>query len=289
MSDDEGYEEATPEQKINIATYFLMSSPTGEVDSVLTDVRKLVNDDNVFDDVAQAKILRAYNCEQLVAAKDPEGDGSIIVSAHGQVADDQYVDPSTGRVLRFDHKKRTFLDVTEKKQVLAPAVQGYRDAVDKHVKQYVSGAYKNEKCTVGVYGSDKGVLTICLSAANVNLGNFWTGGWRATYTLDVSGRGSKSLKGSIKVNVHYFEDGNVQLHTNIDQDAKIDVGAEDDTGKEVAAAINKIETDFQSNLEEMYVNMHRTTFKAMRRFLPITKQPMNWNVAAHQIANDIKK
>jgi len=289
MSDGEEYEQASPEQKLNIATYFIMSSPTGEIDSVLTDVKKLINDEVSLDDAATAKVLRAYNCEQMVAAKDPDGDGNVIVSAHGQVADDQYVDPSTGRVLRFDHKKRAFLEVTEKKQVLGAAVGGYRDAVDKHVKQYVTGAYKGEKCTVGVYGTDKGSLTICLSAANINLGNFWTGGWRATYLLDVSSRGAKQLKGTIKVNVHYFEDGNVQLHSTIEQDAKIDVGGEDDTGKEVAAAINKIETDFQSNLEEMYVNMHRSTFKAMRRFLPINRQPMNWNVAAHQIAQDIKK
>lgn len=31
----EEYEEASPEQKVNIATYFIMSSPTGEVDDVI--------------------------------------------------------------------------------------------------------------------------------------------------------------------------------------------------------------------------------------------------------------
>jgi hypothetical protein len=30
MSDEE-YEEATPEQKLNIASYFVMSAPSGEV------------------------------------------------------------------------------------------------------------------------------------------------------------------------------------------------------------------------------------------------------------------
>lgn len=38
----------------------------------------------------------------------------------------------------------------------------------------------------------------------------------------------------------------------------------------------------------MYVDMHRATFKQMRRFLPITKQPMNWNTYAHGVMKEAK-
>lgn len=288
MSDDESdYEEATPAQKLNIATYFIMSSPTGEVDSVIADVKKLVSDDAVLTDPAIAGILRQYNVEQMHAAKDPDGDANIVVSGYGQVADDQYVDPATGRVLTFDHRKRQFTEVTEKKQVLGGDVAAYRDAIDKYALEYVESAYKGSKCTRAVYGADSGAITICISGANVNLGNFWTGGWKGVYTINVSAKGTKTLTGSLKVNVHYFEDGNVQLHTNLEPKADINVDDPDSTGKAIAAALQKIETDFQSNLEEMYVNMHRSTFKAMRRFLPINRQRMNWNTAAHQLAGEI--
>jgi len=279
------------EQKLNIATYFLMSSPTGEVDDVVTDVLKLV-DKSVVSEAALEKILKDYNCENMVWAADPEDNKAppILVTAYGQVSPNSYLDANSGRVLTFDHRKRKFTGVSDKKQVLAGEVSSYRDAISKSVADYLTKQYKNGKVVSAVYGADSGQVTICISAKNVNLSNYWSGGWRSVYTLNVGKKGAPSeLKANIKVQVHYFEDGNVQLHTNIDKTASINIGSEEDTAKEINKALNKIETDFQANLEEMYVNMHRTTFKAMRRFLPITKQPMTWSAAAHSLATEVAK
>merc|ERR1712150_60229 len=174
-------------------------------------------------------------------------------------------------------------DVTDKKQVLEGKVDKFRKSIETYLEEYIAGNYKKGKCTTAVYGSDSGVITVCISARNVHLSSFWTGNWRATYTLNTSEKETE-MKGNIKVMVHYFEDGNVQLHTALDKTAKITIKSEDDTAKDVVKAIDTIETDFQSNLEEMYVNMPRTTFKAMRRVLPIICERMNWSSAAHQVA-----
>lgn len=288
MSDEESdYEEATPEQKLAISTYFIMSSPVGEVEEVITDVKKLVKDPSVLSEAKLGKILKNYNLETMATAKDPEGDKNLMVCAHGQVADDMYVDPSTGRVIKFNHRKREFTEVTEKKQVLSASVAGYREQLETYVNSYVEGIFKGDKCTPAVFASDAGVINICLSAKNVSLGNFWTGSWRSVYTLNVSKKGSVDMEGTVKVNVHYFEDGNVQLHSDIKKKVKVQVGAEADTAKAVATAISKIEDEYQTELEEMYVSMHTSTFKAMRRFLPVSRQQMNWNTAAHQMASEM--
>jgi len=268
---------------LNISTYFIMSSPTGEVDDVVTDVVKLVADPKTLDDSTLNRILKDYNTEQLVFAPAPEGNPNVIVSAFGQVSADEYVDPTTGRVLHFDHRKRKFTAASDKKQVLDETVAKYRASIAKSIETYQTGQYKSGKTACAVYGADNGNISIVISAKNVNLGNFWSGGWRSVYTLNVKSRGATEMKGSVKINVHYFEDGNVQLHAAIDKVATINVGSEDETGKEISKALNKIETEFQTNMEEMYVNMHRTTFKSMRRFLPISRQPMNWNMAAHSL------
>jgi len=281
-------EQASPEAKLNIATYFIMSSPPGEVDDVITDVVKLIGDSGVGDESINA-ILRDYNAEQLVWGPDVDEKTPIMVSAHGAVAGDEYVDANTGRVLKFDHRRRKFTEATDKKQSLPGPVASYRASVQKAVDGYIATSFKPGKVVASVYGADTGVLTICVSAKNVNLGNFWSGSWRSVYHLNVKSRGAQELKGNIKVQVHYFEDGNVQLHTNYDRTASVTVGGEDDTGKEVAKALNKIESDFQSNLEEMYVNMHRTTFKSMRRFLPLNRQPMTWSLAAHSLAGEVSR
>jgi len=281
-------EEATPEQKRNIASYFISSSPVGEVDEVVTDVRKLIGDGEVLNDEHLNKFLKDYNVEHLVSGPDPDG-VPCIVSAHGQVADDLFLDPSSGRVMRFDHKNRRFTEVTDKKQVLDEKVNGFRVAIEKEVKSYVEGSYKSGKAVFAVYGADSGVITVCISAANVHLGNFWTGGWRAVYQLSVSSQGAVDVKSDIKINVHYFEDGNVQLHTKYPAKISVQVADEKKTAAALIKAIKQLETDFQANLEQMYIEMHKDTFKQMRRFYPINKQPMNWNIAAHKMQGELSQ
>jgi len=283
---EEEYEQATPEQKRNIATYFLMSSPTGEVEDVITDVKKLVNDPVVLNEDALVKILANYNTEQLTSATDPDGN-SVLITTYGQVAPDLFLDPNTGRVFRFDHRKRKITEVTEQKQVLKEDIAKYRSAIATSLGSYVEANYKEGKCVTAVYGADNGTVTVCISGKNVHLGNFWTGGWRGVFSLNVGKTGSTEMKANVKINVHYFEDGNVQLNTHVDKTVNITVTSDEEaTGKNIAVAIAQIESEFQSQLEEMYVNMHRTTFKAMRRPLPVNRTLMIWNLAAHSIATE---
>jgi len=284
MADDE---QATPQQKLNIATYFLMSSPTGEIEDVVTDVKKLVNDTSVLSEDALVKILANYNTEQLTSAVDPDGK-HVLITSYGQVGPDLFLDPSSGRVLRFDHRKRKITEATEQKQVLKDDIAKYRAAIASNLTSYIETNYKEGKVVVAVYGADNGTVTVCVSAKNVHLGNFWTGGWRSVFSLNVGKPGTTEMKGNVKINVHYFEDGNVQLNTHVDKNINVTVTSDEETtGKNVAAGIAQIESDFQTQLEEMYVNMHRTTFKSMRRFLPVNRQPMTWNLAAHSIAGEV--
>ena len=48
-----------------------------------------------------------------------------------------------------------------------------RNAIAAAVEKYAAGQYKAGKFVTAVYGSDDGTLTICISAKNVNLSNFW--------------------------------------------------------------------------------------------------------------------
>jgi len=286
MSKEEG---ATPESKLNIANYFIMNAPVGEVAEVLNDVTKLVSDSTVLSDSAINRIMHDYNVEHMTSAAGPDG-YPLLTTQWGKVDQDHFVDPTTGKVIRFDHRKQKFLDVSDKKTVhLDAKVDKYRHHTQKALDQYIETTYKQGKSCGMVYGSDNGRLTVCISAKNMNLSNYWTGGWRALYTISVSSSGQSELKGSVKLNVHYFEDGNVQLHSTFDKQANVNVQGEEATGNDIVKAIAKIESDFQSQLEEMYVNMPGSIFKSMRRFYPITRQPMTWNINAHTLANDISK
>lgn len=253
-----------------------------------TDVQKLVNDPSVLTPDALTAILREYNTEQMIAAPDLQGK-PVLVTKYGQVGPDLYLDPNTQRVLRFDHNKRAFVEETDKKQQLSANIDSHRSAIHSALSHYVSESFKRDKATLAVYGADDGSITIAISARNVNLANYWTGSWRSTYTLTLSGGSSAELKGSVTVAVHYFEDGNVQLHSTQHTTHAITSDGAEAVAKRVAEVVSKFESEYQSALEEMYVNMHRTTFKAMRRLLPVNRQKFVWNAASHSLATEMNK
>jgi len=146
---------------LNIATYFIMSSPTGECDDVVADVQKLVDKSSLSESQVE-KILKDYNAENLVWAPDPEDNKAppIVVSAYGMVDHSNYLDPNSGRVLKFDHKKRKFTGVSDKKQVLSGDIASFRAAIAKSMDAYLSGQYKSGKAVVAVYGADNGTMTM---------------------------------------------------------------------------------------------------------------------------------
>jgi len=117
MSDDSD-EQTTDEQKLQIATYFIMSTPVGEVDFVVQDTSKLVADKSIFGEEQITRILQDYNVEHTTAAATPTGH-KCSVSSYGMVSPNEFLDPKSGDVLTFDHTRREFTGVSEKKSLCA--------------------------------------------------------------------------------------------------------------------------------------------------------------------------
>ena len=122
---------------------------------------------------------------------------------------------------------------------------------------------------MGIYpaNSNNGIA-ILLVANKYSPQNFWNGRWRSTYTLDPS---AGSLSGTIKVDVHYYEDGNVRMSTS----KKVEVAS---AGSAEAAVreIAKVENKFQEELNRAFVNLAEGSFKSLRRQLPVTRQRVEW-------------
>jgi len=83
--------------------------------------------------------------------------------------------------------------------------------------------------------------------------------------------------GHFKIVVHYYEDGNVQLNTDTAQTVKIVEGSPDVTASNALKAIARAEQTYQESLDASYRSMGDTTFKALRRALPITRTRIDWN------------
>jgi capping protein alpha len=100
--EDEEYEEISDEEKLKIATHFLLSCPSGELQELLSDVKNIVPD-SVLSEEKIKGIFRTYNLDQQTLSETTDGD-VMLVSKHGEVDDNHYVDPRAGKIYGFNHR-----------------------------------------------------------------------------------------------------------------------------------------------------------------------------------------
>ncbi|WAR60651.1 hypothetical protein PtB15_9B590 [Puccinia triticina] len=110
--------------------------------------------------------------------------------------------------------------------------------------------------------------------------NYWTGRWRSIYDIDM---GTGKIDGLIQVNVHYYEQGNVQLSTT--HTPAIETPPNGGPA-EIIKAIQAAESKYQAGLNLAYNELGDNTFKLLRRALPVTKQKVNWNNMKARIVLD---
>jgi len=273
--------DVTEEEIIDIANNFLLNSPPGEFMEVVTDVRALLPNESLINESAP-KTFREYNTEQMVQVDSPKGH-KVLITKYGEVADGEYLDPKGKVVLLYDHIKQ---EVTGTKQIpsseIDNSLEPMRVAFEREAFNYVSEHYPHGTTTV--YGKD-GKIVVAISSARFNPHNFWNGRWRSVWTYHAG-----ELVGRFKIVVHYYEDGNVQLNSDCTQTTKISETAPDAAATAAFKAIMKVEQTFQESLESSYRSMGDTTFKALRRALPITRNRINWNqIKTYKIGGQMGK
>jgi len=259
-----------------------MGSPPGEVNEVVKDVRKILKNKEILTSDALQAILKEYNVKMLTTSSIDENT-SCLTSQYGNVSDDQYVDPKSGSVYKFDYERETWTKSGEGKVSSSP----HRAPVQAAITDYATQHYQSKCCPL-VYADDNN-LTICISSRDLGLANYWTGLWKAVYTINCGSKGSSMMKAEIDIIVHYYEDGNVQLRSHYDEECKVVVGSPEETAANIREGIKKIEGCLHEGLERMYVDLHLSIFQSFRRFLPCTRQQMNWDLAIHNVNDDIAK
>jgi capping protein alpha len=208
----------------------------------------------------------------------------VLITADAEVAPGEFLEPASGRVVSFDHATQAVTSTrpAAEAELASGDAEALRLAVQEQLRGYMSVYAPNGHSAVYSRG---GSVVICISSALFNLKNFWTGRLRSRWAVSADGA---ELAGAVQADVHYFEDGNVQLAARHDATARCAPaeGAEAQ-GAAIVAALRTAESDYYAGLESSFEGMERAALKELRRALPITQQKFAWEQVQHKLAVEL--
>jgi capping protein alpha len=260
-----GYDTISDAEKVKIASDFITNAPPGEFNEVFNDVRVILENDNLLRE-GGANAFAKYNKDAFIPVDVSGASKKALVTHHAEIDGNTYFDPRSGQKFEFDHLRK---EASGASPYVGPdgGSEGARKQVEAAVDAYVA---KYFPAGVSSTYAKNGEIIICIEDHKYSPRNFWNGRWTSEYKVSANGG---ALTGTIKAVVHFYEAGNVQLHGNKDVSAQ---ASGSDLGAAVVDAIHKAETSYQNALNESYMQMSSTTFKALRRQLPVTRSLLDW-------------
>ncbi|CAN0914159.1 F-actin-capping protein subunit alpha [Linum grandiflorum] len=278
--------EMSEEQKKEIAKWFLLNSPSGEIQYIAKDLKSVLNDDKVYDE-ATLEAFPLYNKSHLICLELPCRSGDVLITPYNELEENQFIEPRTAQVATIDHVKQACTEVRPAADEELPSlyIEEFRCALDGEMLKYVEEAYPKGVCSVFcVDGKDAEgpgcnfEFVVVISAARNSPKNFCNGSWRSVWNIKFKeDLQVLEIKGKLQVDAHYFEEGNVQLDTEQECKDGTIFQAPEDCAISIANIIRHHEGEYMGSLEASYSNLPDTTFKELRRKLPVTRTLFPWH------------
>lgn len=100
--------------------------------------------------------------------------------------------------------------------------------------------------------------------------NFYSGRWKSIYTVE-----GRSIHADVDTDIHYYEEGNVRLHSNNSFDETLP----NESAKAISDFIKTAEDRSTLQTVKQFDELNQNHFKHLRRLLPVTKSKINWGKA----------
>ena len=237
-------------------------------------------------------MVQRVNKEHFLCVTVPGTEQKVLLTPTGELPGGNYLDPAGKQQLVISHAEQKCTGVaplsTEMEAEMS-AAESLRSSVDAAMNSYK--ADKLPDAVVTTYGQKSGgtcTVTCCIGICTMSAANYWAGLWRSEWKLVATdGASSGALTGRVQCNVHYFEDGNVQLDDTKTFSCSVPLSA--DVGAAFRKAVATHEASAMASVEEIYQHMSDSVLAGLRRRLPVTKMKFDWEnkAAVHNLAKDL--
>lgn len=288
-SDDQGNEK--DRTAADMISSFISHAPPGAINEVLTDVKEIVKDEQLIREQTSKTLPRYIKSQLTPAFLSTEPEIRVIISDYNDLGDGRFADPRTKQSFKYDYITGSISDL----QPWQPekSAETWRSALERDWIAYSLEHY--HEGTGSVFSSIKDdIITLhaCLEGHQFQPKKFWNGRWRSIWTASFNPNQDKQFQlfGTIRLHVHYYEDGNVQLVSTRSCEQVIKLTKQDKVAKDIIDAVKKFENEYQRAISENYQTMSDTTFKALRRPLPVIRSKIEWNkLKNYKIGSELKQ
>ncbi|XP_010225133.1 PREDICTED: F-actin-capping protein subunit alpha-2-like [Tinamus guttatus] len=153
----------------------------------------------------------------------------------------------------------------------------WRRSLEEALGTYVSHHYPKGLCSVFVKDTAmRKILVACIQASMPKPSPFWSSLWKSEWTFTLSPSTSTQVTGTIDVQAHYFEGGNIHLAACKEVTMSLPVASRTQAIRAFVKLVEDSEGQLHAGLMEEYQRMNDTYLKAFRRQLPITHSMIDW-------------
>jgi capping protein alpha len=255
---------------INVAKYIIGQTPIGHLNKSIQNLKVLIGEEPMDNQMIHDKV-QEYAENHLSHVQYNEEGNKLIISNLTKDTEGYYYDQGQKIKIKLNVAEGGIESIENIEDT-----NNLRNEIDIKVKEYLDKYYTKGITNSNVYfDSNSNYINILISAHNINIKNYWSGEWLSQWQYDIL---SKKLKGNIKANTYYYEEGNIQFNLNTNFNNDINGNSDNDIADNIIKLIEKNENNVQIDLESVYDNFSSQYIKPLRRKLPITGTKLNWNL-----------